>query len=111
MNGSAATTLPAPPRHIVVYGRRWFQSLYGNTYHSVTVYVDGERLGYVPFEYGYGDQYLQTAMELLVKAGIYERDDEHGYIRTLSQAARQAGDTLIYQCSDVQRRRDLKQLP
>lgn len=99
------------PRHIVVYGRRWFQSLCGNTYHSVVVYVGGEKIGYEPFAYGYGDQYLQTAMDLLVKAGIYEPHDERGHYQTLSAAVRKSGDTLIYNCSDVQRRKDLKQFP
>lgn len=48
--------------------RRWFQKTYGNTYHAVKVYVNDEIL-IKDFCYGYGNQYLQTAIELLKEAG------------------------------------------
>ena len=52
----------------VVVGRKWFQRTYGNTYHSVTIYIDGVTL-YEPFTYGYGSHYKQTAHTLLKKSG------------------------------------------
>lgn len=51
-----------------IYGKRWFQKSCGNTYHSVTVYVNDEILR-CAFSYGYGSQYLVTACDLLIKAG------------------------------------------
>jgi hypothetical protein len=53
---------------ILIEGRRWFDRINGNTYHSATVYVNNEIIGREPFEYGYGDQYKQTGYALLSKA-------------------------------------------
>lgn len=73
---------------IHIEGRRWFDRQYGNTYHSVRAYVNGTLVFVGPFQYGYGDQYVQTAMEGLVPIleanGIrmrYGPDDQ--YIRPL----------------------------
>lgn len=73
--------------HFSIIAKRWFDRIYGNTYHSVDVVkITGEGkcykeeiIGREPFAYGYGDGYLQTAHELLVKAGYYpyERTKEH----------------------------------
>lgn len=64
---------------ITITAKRWFQKSYGNTYHSVEVskLVDDswQTVGRVPFCYGYGDHYLNTAADIL---GITEqqlRDD------------------------------------
>lgn len=57
------------PFTITIEGRRWFDSTYGNTYHSVRVWVDETEVGIVPMTYGYGDQYLHTAYEMLQKRG------------------------------------------
>jgi len=85
--------------HTVIIGRRWFQKTYGNTYHSVSVLVDGESIGCVPFAYGYGEQYIQSAHELLVKAGKFTGDysafcqdrmnNRQNYTVTVSDVARQ----------------------
>ena len=61
---------------ITVYTRRWFQRSYGNTYHSCRVYVDGKEIGHAPFVYGYGDQWQQTAHDLLTKAGYFPKTGE-----------------------------------
>ena len=61
---------------ITILGRRWNSKTYGNTYHSVVVFVDGEQVGKVDFTYGYDDQYIQTAHELLQKAGIYPKTND-----------------------------------
>lgn len=54
---------------IHIEGRRWFQRSYGNTYHSVRIYTNG-RCAYVSDkQYGYGDQFLQTAFDWLTKNG------------------------------------------
>ena len=37
---------------LVIRGRRWFQKLYGNTYHTVTVVVNGHVLK-SNIQYGY----------------------------------------------------------
>lgn len=47
-----------------ILGKRWFQKSYGNTYHTVTVIVNGEELK-SGIKYGYENAYLQTAADLL----------------------------------------------
>ena len=63
---------------IIIDAKRWFDKINGNTYHSVRVFKDSKELGYIPFQYGYGESYLQTAHEILAKNGIfdYERTKE-----------------------------------
>ena len=49
-----------------IVGRRWFQRTYGNTYHSVSIEVNGKRVADLPRAYGYGEQYLWRAWEWLM---------------------------------------------
>lgn len=52
-------------RSLFVEGRLWTDKTFGNTYFSARVWVDGHIIFTIPFEYGYGDQYLyRTAQEL-----------------------------------------------
>lgn len=52
-----------------IYGRRWFQKTYGNTYHAVRVIVNGEEI-ISNVTYGYGDHYKETARQLLESNGF-----------------------------------------
>jgi len=63
---------------IIIDAKRWFQTLYGNTYHSVRVYIDSKLIGECLFTYGYGEQYLQSAFDILAENGIfpYEKTKE-----------------------------------
>ena len=83
-----------------ISARRWFQKTYGNTYHSVTIYGDGKTLARLPFRYGYGEQWLQTALCWLADNGMAEKD-KYGtyYLRE------ELGGT--YDVADVTRKRDL----
>jgi hypothetical protein len=50
---------------IHITARRWFHKGPGNTYHSVTVVLpDGTTLRN-PYEYGYGEQWKETALDLI----------------------------------------------
>ena len=56
---------------IYLEARRWsFDRTYGNTYHSVAVYVDGEYVGASGMAYGYDNQFEETAADLLRDQGI-----------------------------------------
>lgn len=59
---------------IHVEAKRWFQKTYGNTYHSVKVYVNGKLIGQVPFRYGYDKAWQQTAHEILMEKGFFPKD-------------------------------------
>jgi hypothetical protein len=52
-----------------IEGWRWFQRTYGNTYHSVRIWKDGQLIAHLPYQYGYGDQWLQTALDWLRAEG------------------------------------------
>ena len=88
---------------IIIDARRWFDRTYGNTYHSVTVTVKHARKDDLvlrcDFAYGYDEQYLQTAHELLHKAGYFgpEYGDPTRYDRKKFHVT----------CVDVQRKKEL----
>jgi hypothetical protein len=91
-------------QHIIhITARRWFQKTYGNTYHSVKVYIDGELVGHVPFTYGYGSQYEQTALEIIAK----HLPEYGGEFRWPSITASTLGDKYTVDLSDVSRKSDL----
>lgn len=54
----------------IAKGFKWFDKVNGNTYHSVRVerVKDGAVLA-CQWQYGYGDQYQQTARVAMLKAG------------------------------------------
>lgn len=87
--------------NIHIEGRRWFQKGPGNTYHSVRIWIDGKQVALIPFEYGYGDGYLQTALDWLKANGHAPQNAEYGtlYLRETLGAT--------YSVSDVARKRDL----
>lgn len=98
---------------VVIVGRRWFDKTYGNTYHTVSVTVDGRNLGKSEIHYGYGDQYIQTAHSMLQAAGYYAKTgkslssgmDADYY--AFSQDRMNHRDKFSIHVSDVSRKRDL----
>ena len=84
-----------------IEGRRWFQRTYGNTYHSVRIYGNNKELAYLPFQYGYGEGWLQTAIDWLKENQLIPDNAEYGtrYLRE------ELGGT--YSCIDVTRKADL----
>ena len=69
-----------------VYAIKWFDKINGNTYHSVQITDNntGKRY-YGQFQYGYGDSYRQTALIVLLEAGLlpkhYNKDNIYAYER------------------------------
>lgn len=85
-------TTPDKVRHIE--GRRWFERTCGNTYHSTTLYLrDGSSIK-VPYAYGYGEQFLQTAYTLMGApyGGTLDLREKYG---------------ITYSVTDVAHKRDL----
>lgn len=81
-----------------IYGKRWFQKSCGNTYHSVTVLVNGEELK-SDITYGYGNHYLTTAAELL-KVNGYDIPLDNG--EAFAMMVRYEHNVI-----DVKRKKDL----
>jgi len=100
-------------KSLIITGRRWFESTNGNTYHSVTIEIDGQETLREPFRYGYGDQYMQTAQELLVTAGKIPHQDMKSagaswkpFCQQLREL-KEAGTVVYTQVIDVCRKKDL----
>ena len=87
---------------IEVYGRRWFQKSYGNTYNSVRIYVDGVEVAFLPFNYGYGDHYRTVAQQELEKLGILP----DGASKLAGYELREKFN-IKYSVEDVDRKKDL----
>lgn len=59
----------------VVIAKKWFDRVNGNTYHSTRIIINGVEADFKkPFEYGYGDAYMDTAATLAIENG-YSHDD------------------------------------
>jgi len=56
---------------IDVTAKEWFDKINGNSYFSARVVTDfgtrAEKTYYIPFEYGYGDYYLQAGAKVLTE--------------------------------------------
>lgn len=81
-----------------IFGKRWFQKSYGNTYHTTTVIVNGEELK-SGITYGYGNTYLQTAADLLRVNGYEVPADNIEAFRMICEYPHDA--------EDVKRKKDL----
>jgi hypothetical protein len=91
---------------ITVVGRRWFNG--GNTYFSAEIFMNGKRVHRIPFEYGYGDAYVQQAGEWLIKNGYVKAEKyKHGGYPPLWRLAKEQGFEFAYSVSDVARKKDL----
>ena len=81
-----------------IYGKRWFQKSYGNTYHTVTVIVNGEEMK-SGITYGYGNHYLQTAADMLRNVG-YDIPENNGEAYAMMTK-------YDHDAEDVKRKKDL----
>lgn len=105
-----AQEAPAMPSSITIIGKRWFQKSFGNTYHSAVVINDdtGEQIR-APFEYGYGDQWEETAARLIESAGWLPERERYSYggRMSLHRWCQENGVTLHRNLDDVKRQKDL----
>lgn len=92
----------ATPVSLLISAKRWMDG-YGNTYHSVRLWVNGKVIDWEPCEYGYGDCYLITAQRMMERAGIISRIEYGDFTRWLS-----VNPHYYVLVADVQRKRDLK---
>ncbi len=57
---------------VFINAKQWRDKTYGNTYYSAQISVNGEIVGYLPFQYGYGNQFLYEADKWLYNNGYTE---------------------------------------
>jgi hypothetical protein len=56
-------------RSLFVEGRLWTDKTFGNTYFSARVWVDGQIVAILPFQYGYESHYQSESMKKLFELG------------------------------------------
>lgn len=97
-------------RSIVFVGRRWFDKVNGNTYHTTECILDGEFVGKTATAYGYGEQYVQSGFEYLEGKNLIPariRNNENGVYEQLWQWKEKHGIAVHSTVADVGRRKDL----
>ena len=89
---------------VMIIGKRWFQKTCGNTYHTAEVIVNNKTLGKTMVTYGYGEQYVESGFNLLLKHNIIK-----GAVTTndIRQYFRDNEGSLLTCICDVKRKRDL----
>lgn len=91
---------------ITIIGRRWFRRGPGTTYHTAEIVLNGETVHKTPKQYGYGDQYADTAFRWLLSQGIIP-PPEHPYESHWRHIRDNLGIPYSYRAIDVARERDL----
>jgi hypothetical protein len=89
------------PKYLVE-GYRWFDKVNGNTYHTVLItdLDSGEVIYKSPsMQYGYGEQWQQTAYDELKKMGKTKEEDRFNHDLNRKR--------FIYRVTDVTRKKDL----
>lgn len=100
---------------IIIDGRKWFDKVNGNTYHGVTVTIKHNKgddlILNSGMHYGYGEQYIQTAVELIQKAGyllglpdLYKTQSEYNKVQEYMRNNR---NKFYVTCKDNCKKRDL----
>lgn len=57
---------------IRIEAQEWFDKANGNSYFSSRVYIDGDLKLIMPFQYGYGDHYVDMANQKLDELGFVD---------------------------------------
>ena len=66
-------------RSLFIEGREWFDKVNGNSYFSARLWVDGGQVAILPFQYGYGDQFLYEAQKKLLELGYLPQEGKNRY--------------------------------
>lgn len=61
----------------------WFDKTYGNSYFSAVITKLSNKgaidIAFLPFQYGYGDQYKHESYSTLVKLGLVKEEDRFNH--------------------------------
>ena len=54
----------------LIHSKKWRDRVNGNTYHAVRILNNqNNSMIAAPFQYGYGEQFIQSASEVMIKNG------------------------------------------
>ena len=58
----------------------------GNSYFSARIWVDGGQVAILPFQYGYGDQFIYEAQKKLLELGYLPQSGKNRGLWSIAQA-------------------------
>jgi len=64
-------------RSLFIECREWFDKINGNSYFSARIWVDGGQVAILPFQYGYGDQFIYEAQKKLLELGYLPQEGKN----------------------------------
>ena len=73
-------------RSLFIEGREWFDKVNGNSYFTARIWVDGGQVAILPFQYGYGDQFIYEAQKKLLELGYLPQEGKNRGLWTIAQA-------------------------
>lgn len=72
-------------RSLFIECREWFDKVNGNSYFSARIFVDGGQVAILPFQYGYGDQFLYEAQKKLLELGYIPQEGKNASLWSIAQ--------------------------
>ena len=72
-------------RSLFIEAREWTDKTYGNSYFSARIWVDGGQVAILPFQYGYGDQFLYEAQKKLLELGYLPQEGKKQGLWAIAQ--------------------------
>ena len=97
-----------PIDSICIHAKEWFDRANGNSYFSATIQINGEVIHKLPFQYGYGESYIDAANQWLVMTGIIDNPrHDNGSYNPLWSYCQDNGITLYTQKADKCLQREL----
>jgi len=101
-------------KSITIIGRRWFDKINGNSYCTAKVLINGKLSFNLPYEYGYGEMYLQLCWHTLIKNNLLNPPAEVYMTKNYGKSYEDFwhyGERTKVRCfatvSDVARKKDL----
>jgi hypothetical protein len=72
-------------RSVFVECREWFDKVNGNTYFSARIWINGGQVAILPFQYGYGDQFIYEAQRKLIELNYLPKEKENESLYSLGK--------------------------
>ena len=92
-------------RSVFVETREWHDKTYGNTYFSARIWIDGNIIETLGFQYGYGNQSEHEAHQWLVSNGYVAEETKN---HALSYVLRHMGIDYYHAKTSVTKREMFK---
>jgi len=77
---------PKEIRSVFVECREWFDKVNGNSYFSARIWINGGQVAILPFQYGYGDQFIYEAQRKLIELGYISKEKENESLYSIGKS-------------------------